>query len=129
MIDAALDDPFRTAVLVSLFTDRRVAADDGQPSDDRRGWWADSLDPKLRIGSRLWLLLDRAKLTDKTPDLVRRYALEALQWLVAQGIAASVDAQAKRVGRNGLALSVQITKPRGDVAAFRWNDLWETLNV
>ncbi|WP_241085111.1 phage GP46 family protein [Candidatus Vondammii sp. HM_W22] len=43
-VDLAANDGLHSAVLVSLFTDRRAANDDLLPSSalDRRGWWADA---------------------------------------------------------------------------------------
>ena len=62
------EEGLRTAVLISLMTDRRARLDDALPSDDgnRRGWWGDvAAEGNDRIGSRLWLL-SRAKATTET---------------------------------------------------------------
>jgi phage gp46-like protein len=55
--DVQSGDDLESAVLISLFTDRRAEASDVVPdgSNDRRGWWGDSGSLYL-IGSRLWLL-------------------------------------------------------------------------
>lgn len=102
--DLATEDGLRTAVIVSLFTDRRAEADDEIPDggDDRRGWWADS------IGSRLWLLA-RAKETPDTLARARAYAIEALQWLIDDGVATAVDVTAEWVRHGVLALRVAVT--------------------
>ena len=73
--DLAADNGLKTAVLISLFTDRLAAADDEIPdgTEDRRGWWGDmpadgsapSGAPPDPIGSRLWLLA-RAKQSAET---------------------------------------------------------------
>lgn len=52
-------DGLDTAVIISLFTDRRALEDDATPdfTENRRGWWGDTYDAQQRpIGSRLWLL-------------------------------------------------------------------------
>lgn len=68
--DLVAENTLRTAVILSLFLDRRADDDDVLPngSNDRRGWWADTVAPMTeygiggglasgdRIGSRLWLL-------------------------------------------------------------------------
>ena len=47
----------RSAVLISLFTDRRAEPGDVPEGEDPRGWWADVLGEEGdRIGSRLWLI-------------------------------------------------------------------------
>src|SRR4051812_11864908 len=68
--DLASDAALETAVMLSLFLDRRAQPDDAPPSgdpNDRRGWWADQFADTEGdlVGSRLWLL-DRSKLTGDT---------------------------------------------------------------
>ena len=79
----SLDDSLYTAVLISLFTDRRADEDDELPASEtwRRGWWADSLAQngifkKDQIGSRLWLLM-RCKATEQTRQRAEDYCNEA----------------------------------------------------
>jgi phage gp46-like protein len=83
-----------TAVIVSLFTDRLADTADKLPQNetDRRGWWGDTYSDNAGdlIGSRLWLLF-RATTNDRTPLIAQGYILEALQWLIADGVAGSVD--------------------------------------
>jgi phage gp46-like protein len=97
--DLAIDNGLDTAVALSLFTDRLAAADDEIPdgSGDRRGWWGDlppdGTTPEAQatdlIGSRFWLL-SRAKRTQDTLNRAQGYGLEALQWLLDDGVAQTV---------------------------------------
>ena len=113
--DLLTDDSLLTAVLISLFTDRRALASDEIPDGtrDRRGWWGDSFRPRP-IGSRLWLLR-REKTLASVISRARAYADEALGWLSQDGVASSVVCHAERVGHARLALSVRITLPDGSV--------------
>ena len=110
--DLVADQGLQTAVVVSLFTDRRAEPDDAIPdgSNDRRGWWGDTYAaiPGDQIGSRLWLL-GRAKETQDTLNRAREYALEALQWLVDDGLVKSVDVTAEHLRRGVFALHIIIT--------------------
>jgi phage gp46-like protein len=77
--DLASDHGLTTAVLLSLFTDRRAEDDDTPPSgddSDRRGWWADEFAEVEgdKIGSRLWLL-DRSKRTADVALRAEQYAV------------------------------------------------------
>lgn len=123
----------QTAVIISLFTDRRAKQDDVLPdptSFDRRGWWGDltSSFENDQIGSRLWLL-ERAKTTSDIPQKAKKYAEEALQWLVDDGVAAKIEVSAERQpktdGGDVLALSVKIFKTDGSKEimefAYQWN--------
>ena len=92
--DLVAEEGLKTAVLLSLFTDRRAEEDDELPAEesDRRGWWGDLVPPapRDRIGSKLWLLT-REKLTRDVQNRAREYAREALQWLIDDRVAQSVS--------------------------------------
>ena len=82
-----------SAVLICLFTWRR--ADPGDPYTDGevKGWWGDAVDveaDEAPIGSKLWTL-QRAPLTAATQALAKKYATQALQPLVVQGLCARID--------------------------------------
>lgn len=123
----AADDGLETAVILSLFTDARASNDDPLPfgESDRRGWWADAF-PSVdrdRIGSRLWLLR-REKQTQDTLNRAREYAEEALAWLIADGVARSVEVESFIVRNGVLGLSVVIQRPDASIARFRYETLW-----
>ena len=108
-------DHLETAVIISLFTNRRARSDDGLPDGvDAQGWWADIYkdedDEDDSLGSRLWLL-EGAPDTDETLEKAKAYALEALQWMLRDGVASSVVVDATRLRPGVLLLSVEITKP------------------
>lgn len=115
--DLATDDGLRSAVMVSLFTDRRAEPDDDIPdgTGERRGWWADAYaesDGDL-IGSRLWLL-SRSKESVDVLQRARTYAEEALLWLIEDGVATAMQVEAEwltDVGRGVLGLLVSIELP------------------
>lgn len=123
----AADDGLETAVILSLFTDRRAEADDVLPDGggDRRGWWADAF-PGVkgdRIGSRLWLL-HREKQLPAVLARAEDYAREALAWLVEDGVAESVAVTAS-ISRAGiLGLAVSITRPRSPTVQYRFDAFW-----
>jgi phage gp46-like protein len=123
----ALEQPLVRAVVISLFTWRRA-----QPTDPtegvRWGWWADGLDGQSgdRIGSRLWLL-SREKIKADTLKRAREYAQEALQWLLDDGVATAVQVDAERLGLDGVALSVLITRDGAPSLALRFDNAWSVL--
>ncbi|ECO7182411.1 phage GP46 family protein [Salmonella enterica] len=111
--DLLTDDSIKTAVIISLFTDRRAQPSDPVPdgTTDRRGWWADSF-RKRPIGSRLWLL-SREKTLASVVERTAAYADEALAWLKPAGLVTSVTCTAARVAHDRLQLSVSLVMPDG----------------
>lgn len=125
--DLAPDTSLETAVLLSLFTDRRAEPGEIPAGDDPKGWWADAFsDNGDRIGSRLWLLT-REKLLPETAERARGYAREALQWLLDDGIAARVLVTAELHRPDRLSLSIALTRPDGRQETYQYHDLWEAL--
>jgi phage gp46-like protein len=131
VIDADADDVLselglRTAMLLSIYTDRRAEDDDPLPAGaDPRGWWADEFAavPGDRFGSRLWLLVERGK---GVPDLAARaeeYAREALDWLLEDKVAASIDVEPE-VTRDRLALRITAHRPNKESVSVRYAHVW-----
>lgn len=137
--DYVIDDGLRTAVVLSLFLERRAEPGDELPESDldsvqfdpgaiayRGGYWGDQF-PVVegeKTGSRLWLL----RRSKDIPSLLSRaetYATEALQWLVDDKVALSVDVTATFIGGNsGFVLAIVIRRPKTDPAKFRFNVTW-----
>lgn len=131
--DLSTDATLETAVNLSLFTDRQAAADDVLPDNtgDRRGWWGDSFLPALpdgtadHIGSRLWLL-QRCVASPQTAARARRYCIEALQWLISDGVAQDVAVTASWQTRDRLAIAIAIsrTSAAGAAVDHRFDYVW-----
>jgi len=120
--DLARDDGLRSAILVSLFTDARVPEDTEIPGglgSDRRGWWAD-LDRRRGIGSLVWLG-ERAKITAETMETIRAAASAALDWLVADAIAETVNVAVSRYGTSStIVLEIEISRGSASRHGRRW---------
>lgn len=126
--DLASDRGLETAILLSVFADRRAATDDVPPSGDprdRRGWWADEFaaDEGDLIGSRLWLL-DRGKRTAATGRAAESYIREALAWMIDDGVVTSVDVVAE-VQREGLLITIAYQRPGRTDQPIRFALTWD----
>lgn len=127
--DLASDAGLETAVLLSLFTDRRAEDDDEPPSgdpNDRRGWWADQfavVEGDL-FGSRLWLL-DRSKRTNDAVLRAKQYGAEALQWMIDDDVAESVEVNAETTA-TALYIQVIVKRPGRDAVQMRFAHVWNT---
>ena len=115
-----LEDSLQTAIIVSLFTDRRASADDRLPLNEtnRRGWVGDEFMPTAAgaarddWGTRLWLCYS-GKVTADVLPFAEFTCREGLQWLVRDGIASRVAVTAQWVGERAdrLAVRPQIYQP------------------
>lgn len=144
--DLALNSSLRSAVLVSLFTDRvapetlsaldaavglsAVSGAAGSATKDIRGWWADAW-ADTPIGSRLWQL-QRAIKSGQTslPREVEAICYEALQWMVDDGVAQSVvvAAQFSTTNRQAIEFTVTVQEPgRNTPQVFLFSWAWEGL--
>ena len=120
--DLMFDDSIRSAVMVSLLSDREWPdAVDG----DRRGWWGDVLldDPGDRIGSWLWRL-NRRKAEPSALVDAKQYAEQCLKWLTDDGIARSVTVIATWDAMHRLQLDIDVAQP-GGVLKFRLAEMWQ----
>jgi len=129
--DLESDGGLETAIIISLFTDRRANEDDALPDSnnlDRRGWWGDltSSIENDQIGSRLWLL-EREKTTPNVVIRAKQYAEESLQWLIDDGVAMKAEVEAERQGAPGndiLALKVLIHRKYGNKQVEEFSYQW-----
>lgn len=134
-VDLETDEGLESAVIISLGTNRLAAADDVIPdgSQDRRGWWADlpvdagtqdSAQPDY-IGSRLWLL-SRAKATAQTAEAAKNYVLEALAWMISDGVAQSIICTTNWNALGFLAIAVIISwlGPNGTPVNSQFDFVW-----
>jgi len=124
-----IDNTLQAAVIASLFTDRRLTADDPRPqhlADDIQnyagGYWGDDYpsdgsEPGAQArphGSLLWVL-HRAKETAETRQLAIIYIEQSLQWLIDTDRAIEIGVDAWWHAPSMLGCSIDITQPDGSV--------------
>jgi phage gp46-like protein len=124
MDGAGLETGFEleTAVLISLFTDAQADPGDIVFDADPRGWWADTYsaleDPTLtqvngdRIGSKLWQVFAMPR-NQNTLNWMRDQILIALKWMLADGVALSIDAVPRFTSSGGVGATITITRATG----------------
>ncbi|MDR1276376.1 MAG: phage GP46 family protein [Candidatus Accumulibacter sp.] len=114
----------KTAILISLFTDRRAEDDDILPDAgaSKRGWWGDALSGR-RIGSKLWLL-SREKELNAVLARAEEYAREALAWMIDDGIASAVEVSAENPRSGWLGIEVRAEKASTAPEKYRFEFAW-----
>jgi phage gp46-like protein len=124
--DLQTGQDLETACLVSLFSDA-LATPDFVPTDgttDRRGWWADYYQPTT--GSNLWQL-DRAKATRANLGLAQSTTQAALQWLIDDGVVASILVNTQYLTPTMMGIAVALTRPDGTSTRFMFGWAWSDL--
>ena len=125
--DLIREKGLETAVLISLFTDRRANDDDNLINQgEYRGWWGDALTDD-KIGSRLWLIRSQ-KATNQNVVLAKEYIIEALQWMIDDGVASKIEVETEKQGpveNLRLAAKIRIYYTDGNVEAIEFKNLWE----
>lgn len=128
--DLVREPGLTSAVILSLFCDSRAGDDSGiTDPDSRRGWWGDGLaavQNNTGLGSNLWLL-GREKVTQKTVNLAEQYILDALQWMLDDGVVAKLEVTVQRQGSVEtpvLAASIKLFFSDGATQVISFADLW-----
>jgi phage gp46-like protein len=126
--DLDRDDGLQTAVIISLFTDRRASPEQIPaefPQDDLRGYWGDiaNATPSDQTGSLLWLLA-REKQLPQILGRAQQYCREALAWMVEDLVATRVEVTAEFVAQGWMLILVDIFRPTGSPVRYRFNYEW-----
>ena len=124
-------DDLTTACLLSIFSDARADPDDVIPdapqdgAGDPRGWWGDAYADKP-IGSKLWLRR-RSKQTSAVLNAVRNDIEIATQWLIDDGVVASIDVACAWLAPGFLGASIELFKQDGTRAAkIEFRSAWSS---
>ena len=131
--DLERDGGLGTAVLLSLFSDRRADIDDEYDNDDRKGWWGDNIAETEgdQIGSKIWLL-SRSKATQENIEKLQLYAFEALEWMIEDEVVTKIETEAYSYGlasNKRVALIIKIYKSDENVVSIKFDDVWNETPV
>lgn len=126
--DLERDDGLETAVIISLFTDRRASAEQippEYPQDDLRGYWGDIANASAtdQTGSLLWLLA-REKELPQTLSRAEQYCRDALAWMIDDLVSTRIEVTATYPARGWMLLVIDIYRPTGSAVRFQYNYEW-----
>jgi len=123
--DFALTEGLETALLMSIYVDKRAAASEVPRVQARRGWHGNLLSgfDTYEIGSKLWLLC-QARRDQNTLNLTQTYTSDCLFWLVTDSIATKIETDASFIV-NGVAVYVTIYRSQNEIlnkSYILWNN-------
>ncbi len=131
--DIQTDRTMTTALLMSIFTDRRANDDDELPNEgDKGGWWGDLLEEDdTKKGSRLWLL--KGRIDQQALNQAKEYIKESIQWFVDDGIWQFFSVTTEKGGEaynQRLNFQIDAHYSNGQNVSYKFKDLWGSqLNI
>jgi len=112
-----VEEAVDTAILMSLFCERRANASEVPVSSQRRGWIGNESTPGFENGSKFWLY-EQSRITRTTLNNIETAVRNGLQWFVDDGIATKITVTMELSG-----LTVVIERPNSNVDK-RYYELW-----
>ncbi len=124
--DILTDDFFDTSLLMSLLGERRADPSEMVEPQLRRGWIGNE-GKEFENGSKLWIF-EQARVTRTNLNRIEDEVRKALQWLVEDGLAVSVDEVTTTVKSGIVTLEIVIRRSRSRVER-RFFDLWQNTGI
>lgn len=122
--DFTLTDGFDTALLMSLFCERRASESEIPAPELRRGWWGNLLSDFIRfeIGSKLWLLA-QARATENTLNDAINYTQQCLEWFIEDGHLDDIEVTGS-LDNDAIKLNIKLMRDQ-DIVLSDSYDLWD----
>lgn len=120
--DILTRDFFDTAILMSIFCERRATPAEVPESYRRRGWIGNESTPGFEIGSKLWIYYQE-RLTLSLLSGIESVVRSGLTWMVEDGIMQSFDVSASLKGGK-VVISIPTKRP-GSKVEHRYYDFWD----
>lgn len=119
--DLKSTNSFDTAILMTLFCERRADQSEIRDVSKRRGWWGNTLSQVkgFEIGSKLWLL-SQARKTQDTLNSAITYLQDAFSWFVTQGYANNV-AVSGFINQDGITVNIIIYVGKDSTSTAYYN--------
>jgi len=117
---------FDTAILTSLYEEKRASSSEVERPELRRGWIGNESTPDFERGSKLWLF-SQSRLTRSVINGIISAANEALAWLVEQDYALSVTSDVE-LSNGTVNLLIRLERPDGQIDK-RLLPLWDRSGI
>jgi len=126
--DFALTDGMETALLMSVFCEKRASASEIPAPELRRGWWGNTVYgfDNYEIGSKLWLL-EQARRDNITLGLAKTFTADCFQWLIEDNNAQGINVDSSFIV-NGIRIDVDIVISQNKTISKSF-DLWQNTNI
>ena len=123
--DLKLEQGLETAVIISLFSDKRVSRQLlPEGASGQRGWWGDVLSDieSDEIGSHFWII-NRETVSYEVLNRLEEFVFRALEWMIDGGLAERIEVTSTRRDLEIIDISVSIS--RLETEDLRFDFAWE----
>ncbi len=123
--DILTDDSFVTAILMTIYCEKRALPSEVPEASRRRGWIGNESTPGFEIGSKLWTYYQE-RLTVTTLEEMAAQLERDSQWFIDEGLLESVSANAVfNAAEVGVELSFRRHQSETETRYFK---LWDRTN-
>jgi phage gp46-like protein len=125
--DFTLTNGMETALLMSIYCEKRASESEIPAPEMRRGWWGNTVlgFGNYEIGSKIWLL-EQARKDNITLGLSRTYSADSLQWLIEDNLAKDVTVDSSFIA-GGISIDVDIAISLNKTISSSY-ELWQNTN-
>lgn len=116
-------DFFDTAILISIYAEKRASQSEVSLPELRRGWIGNESLVDFEIGSKIWLY-EQSRLTRDVMNNIINAANESLAWLISDGFAIDVVSDVNRK-KGKVFLNITIQRPESittEKELFLWDN-------
>jgi phage gp46-like protein len=116
-----------SALLLSIYCEKRADASEIPAPEMRRGWWGNTVlgYGDYEMGSKLWLL-EQARRDTIVLNLCKTYSMNCFQWLVDDNLAKQINVDTSYIV-NGVLIDVEILVSLNKTITASY-ELWNNTN-
>ena len=104
--DILTDEFFDTAILMSLFCEKRANEREVREPERRRGWIGNESTPGFEIGSKIWLY-EQGRINKSTLNGIKTSAENGIQWMLDEEVLSSFEASTSLNENTNIILEIQ----------------------
>lgn len=126
--DFTLTEGFETAILMSIFCEKRANENQISRAEFRRGDWSNELNDIIdyEVGSLFWLL-EQSRATQETLNDGITYITEGFSWMIEDGYLEDIEITGTLTYR-GIVYTIKLYRYDKSVETIKYNS-WEATGV
>lgn len=127
--ELSLEDGFDTAVLMSIYCEKRASESEVPESIRRRGWIGNKYwnEDGSENGSKFWIHVEKGRVTNLTLNEIKNAAQNGLNWFIEQGFLEDIETGIENI--DGVPKLVATLSYSPSRIEKRYYDIWRNTGV